>query len=356
LKKWRLIEVTAGLKGNFYATAVGSLPYKNSGTACEKIIRSFKDIPFWPQLVRRSFFENMYVQFSEKLPALVADPETKRIYIDTQKDMSGGLEELYDKFIKDDVDFFSIGKDHAEGLYVLLEALKRSSDKPKFIKGQITGPVSFGLTVTDDKKRSLFYTPELKEALVKTLCMRARWQIRRLKETGADCIMFIDEPYLTSIGSSFVNLKKEEAFSSLGEVIEAVHKEGALSGIHCCGNTDWGLLLGTEVDILSFDAYNFSETISLYPEELKGFLKRGGVLAWGIIPNTQEVVGESYDSLLERLETALGMLVKKGIEKEALLAAMIVTPSCGLGLIDEYLAEIVIDHTVEFSNRLRKGY
>lgn len=348
--------MAAGLKGNFYATAVGSVPYKNSGVACEKIIRSFKDIPFWPQLVRRSFLENMYVQFSERLPSLVVDQETKSIYIDTQKDTTAQLEELYDRFIKDDVDFFSISQDHAGGLYGLLEALKAIPDKPKFIKGQITGPVSFGLTVTDDKKRSLFYTPELKEALVKTLCMRARWQIRRLKETGADCVMFIDEPYLTSIGSSIVNLKKEEAFSSLIEIIQAIHKEGALSGIHCCGNTDWGFLLGTGLDILNFDAHNFSESVSLYPEELKGFLKRGGVLAWGIIPNTYEAVSESYDSLFKRLETALGLLTKKGIEKKALLEAMIITPSCGLGLIDEYLADIVIDHTVEFSNRLRKAY
>lgn len=344
------------LKGKFYPTAIGSLPYKDPKTACEKILGNFKEIPFWPQLVRRSFFENMYVQFSEGFPGAVVDIENKRIYVDTKKDLSKETEALYEKFLKDDVDSFSVSRDYAEGLYAFTELLTKTRAKPKFLKGHITGPVSFGLTVTDEKNRSLFYNTELKEALIKTLSMRARWQVRKLKETGINCIIFIDEPYLTSIGSSFVSLKKEEVLSGLGEVIQAVHKEESLCGIHCCGNTDWSILLTTRVDILSFDAYNFYETISLYPRELEAFLERGGILAWGIIPNTQELLKENYNSLVERLEKALDLLVKKGIKKNDILDSMIITPSCGLGLIDEYLSDIVIEQTVGFSEKLRKLY
>ncbi|MBI4335871.1 MAG: hypothetical protein HY589_04375 [Candidatus Omnitrophica bacterium] len=354
MNKWD--KVIDDLRGKFYPTAVGSLPYRDSDRACDKILRSFSRIPFWPQLVRRSFSENMYVQFSENLPGAVVDEGKKTIYVDTGRDLSKEIGDVYERFLADDVDFFSISRARAEGLYAFCDFLKTAKDKPVFVKGQITGPVSFGLTVTDEKKRSLFYNTELKEALTKILSMRARWQIRKLKETGMDCMIFIDEPYLSSIGSSFVSLKKEDALSSISEVAAAIHREGALCGIHCCGNTDWGFLLEADINILSFDAYNFYESVSLYPDELGRFLKRGGLTAWGIVPNNQEGLSEDSNSLAARIEKALGLLEKKGIEKQVVLSSMMITPSCGLGLVDEDTADAVIERTARFSERLKDIY
>ena len=346
-----------GLKGKFYPTTTGSLPYKDPKVACEKVLKNFSEIPFWPQLIRRSFLENMYVQFAGGFPGVVVDQPEKKIYVDTSDaaQISGEVERLYEKVLNDDVDFFSIGRDHAEGLYALVEEIKASGAKPKFAKGQITGPVSFGLTVTDEKKRPLFYNTELKEVLIKTLCMRARWQVRKLKETGAEgVIIFIDEPYLASIGSSFISLQKEDVVSTLNEVAEAIHKEGGICGMHCCGNTDWGLVLESGIEILNFDAYNFSDSLLLYPAELKKFLGRGGLLAWGIVPNTQDIRSETADTLIARLSDAAGRLAKKGIKKEEIFNSMIISPTCGLGLIDDELAELVIKRTIEISEMLRK--
>ncbi len=341
------------LKGKIYPTAVGSLPFTDPKQACEKILKSFKALPFWPQLTRRSFLENMYVQYAEKIPGIVVDLKEKRIYVDTRKDSSAEFEKLYERFLENDVDFFSISSQRAEGLYAFTDIVKGLKAKPAILKGQTIGPVSFGLTVTDDKRRALFYDIEQREALIKTLTMRARWQVRKLSETGLPCIIFIDEPYLSSIGSSYVSLKKQEAAFALNEMIDALHQEGASCGVHCCGNTDWGFLLGTGLDILNFDAYNFYEGIALYPDELSAFLKRGGMLAWGLVPTNEDVLKENDSTLLGRFEKALALLAKKGIKKEDILNSMIVTPSCGMGLLDEYLADMIIEQTVRLSEKLK---
>ena len=71
---------------------------------------------------------------------------------------------------------------------------------------------------------------------------------------------------------------------SLDEVIDAVHAQGALAGVHVCANTDWSLLLDSQVDIINFDAYGYFDKFVLYGDLLKQFIASGRYLAWGLVP------------------------------------------------------------------------
>jgi len=61
------------LERPFVATGIGSLPHKDPDKAAGWIVENIVDIPFWPQLPKRSYLENMYVQFAENLPGVVVD-------------------------------------------------------------------------------------------------------------------------------------------------------------------------------------------------------------------------------------------------------------------------------------------
>ena len=65
----------------------------------------------------------------------------------------------------------------------MLETLKRVPGE--WAKGQVTGPISFGLIVTDQNLRASLYDEMLCDAIVKNMGMNARWQVRQLK-TVAD--------------------------------------------------------------------------------------------------------------------------------------------------------------------------
>jgi hypothetical protein len=125
-----------------------------------------------------------------------------------------------------------------------------------------------------------------------------------------------------------------------------------LKGIHCCGNTDWSVLLSTNLNILSFDAYSYLETLSLYPKELKAFLERGGILAWGIVPTSEDVLKEEAESLVRRFKEGVETLSKNGID-QTLLQRAIITPSCGTASLSIPLSERVCHLTAEVSKRLR---
>jgi hypothetical protein len=337
------------------ATALGSFPHTDVHAVCRLVLDYFPDIPVWPQLPRLHFRENMYVQFTQGLPCLVIDEEREKIFFDTEQDTTPALEAFYERIIADDVDYFALTPEYAAGFYAMAEHLRAIPAGDGFVKGHVTGPVSLGLTITDETRRASLYNDLLADALTKTCAMKARWQIRQLKSLRSHVIIFIDEPYLASFGSAYVSLNRESVVTMLNEVVEAIHAEGGMAGIHCCGNTDWPLLTETQTDIISFDAYHYVETIALYPAELEAYLKRGGVLAWGIVPTSEAIVHETEASLVAKLERGWGMLQAKGLDPAKLLEACLITPSCGAGPMTIDLAEKLIRDTAGVSSAMRAG-
>lgn len=322
------------------ATGIGSVPFKDSAEALSAIFSNLKTIPFWPQLPRRSFLESMYVQYSEGLPGLVIDNVKKTIHLDTVK-TAAELECSYTKYLEGDLDYFKISPDHAEGFYAFIEQFNGSARDVKYIKGHITGPISFGLTVTDENKRAVMYDKDTFEVMTKVLCMKAKWQVRQLKKLFPSVIIFIDEPYLVSIGSSYVTINIDDAFAKLDELIAAIKEEGALVGLHCCGNTDWPLLLKRDLDILNFDAYAFTKELLLYSAEVKAFLARGSTIAWGVVPSSDAIDRETVESLAAKYREGIKALTDKGIPKDGI--SSIVTPSCGVGSLNQTTARRVFE-------------
>ncbi|MBU0519841.1 methionine synthase, partial [bacterium] len=178
--------------------------------------------------------------------------------------------------------------------------------------------------------------------------------IQQLKRLHPDVIIFIDEPYLSSFGSAFINLTREQVLLYLGEVIDAVHQEGALAGIHCCGNTDWSLVMDTETDIVNFDAYEYFQGMTLYIDNLNNYLNRGGVLAWGIIPTSDKIKDETDKSLRDKFFDRVDDLENRGVPRDLLLNQSLITPSCGMGTMKYSLAEEVLHKLAETSKIVRK--
>lgn len=336
-------------------TAVGSLPYQDVEKATEIVLENLPEIPVCFQLPKISFYENMYVQYSEKLPCLVTDPHQKKIYFDTNQQYYKELEMFYQAYLEKDDDYFALTPKFSVGFYALLSKLK-DVKLSKYIKTQITGPISFAMTVTDQNKKAIYYHKEIFEAIVKGLSMKAYWQAKKIKEEGYIPIIFIDEPYLSAIGSAYASIKKEEVINSLDEIITLIKDLGGITGVHCCANTDWSILCKTDVDIISFDAYNYLESVSLYREDLTSFLNKGSYLAYGIVPSSQEAANENITSLVTKLKKGISILFDQGILSSKTKNNFIITPSCGMGTLEEELSEKILNLTKKLSRVAREEW
>jgi methionine synthase II (cobalamin-independent) len=338
---------------SYIPTGIGSFPHQDEKEVIPLILKNFPDIPFWPQLPKRSFLEGVVVQYSEGFPSLKWNKKGQRVWVDTSHGFDKEIERFYQNLEGGKLKPFEITKDFARGFRILKELTSESHRKEiKYIKGQITGPITFGLTLADLEGKSIFYDPTLRDILIKHLSLKAQWMEKRFNDLfpGIPTIIFFDEPSLSSFGSAFSGLNREEVVQSLNECFATVK---GLKGTHCCGNTDWSVLLSTNLDILSFDAYGYLGTLSLYPKELKTFLERGGILAWGIIPTSDRVAKEDAYSLVARFKRGIETLSNKGIDP-VLLKRAILTPSCGVGSLSIPLAERVCQLTAEVSKRLRE--
>lgn len=336
---------------NCLPTIIGSMPQTDASEACKMVLHYLKDIPAWPQLPKRSYQENMYVQYSQGFPGLVIQDE--KIWVDRTKEIDKPLEKLYSAYLENNIYQYPITPDYAAGLHRFLD---HAGLNVRAVKGQVVGPVTWGMTVTDNNQRAIAYDDVLADACAKLLKLKAGWMEKELQKISKNTLIFVDEPYLTSFGSSFFALSKEKVISLLEEVFSGI---SGLKGVHCCGNTDWSVLLETSMDILSFDTYGFAQSLTLYPREIKNFISRGGIIAWGIVPNEEEVLNkESVASLQDRLEEAIAPFTRVGIEIpfRRLVAQGLLTPCCGLDRLSPEAAGTALQILSELSQKVRRKW
>lgn len=342
----------------FAALAIGSLPQTEVAETLDLIYACLPEVPFWPQLPNRSFFESMYIQYAEGLPGVRLDTEKERFFVDKESEaFATELTAFYESVMAADLEAFAISPERAQGLYQGLPALARrfGGRRPALVKGQVTGPVSFGLGVVDGGRRPIIYDDTMADVVVRHLNMKARWQEAFLQRVfpGVPTLTFFDEPYMVSFGTAFCSLSREQVRDLINGVVSGL--EG-LVGVHCCGNTDWSLLLDTRVDLLNFDAYEYGENLLLYAEELKTFLERGGLLAWGVVPTSEAIDHEDVASLARRLRDQVEELAQKTGCRDLVLRQSLVSPSCGAGSLSLARARRVFELTHELSENMRQSY
>jgi methionine synthase II (cobalamin-independent) len=334
---------------------------ENHKEALREVLKVTPEIPLWVQLPALPQ-EGMMVQFLPGIPGVTR--ENGRVFIDTTAaTFENDLLAFYEAYLSVtegnvplDNTPFSLTKKTAQGFFTLLEEMAQPPRPLVALKGQITGPVTLATGLKDQDGKAVFYDDRLLDVVVKTVAMKARWQVEKLSQKGVPVIIFIDEPGLAGFGtSSFISISGEDVKKVLSEVIDQIHLAEGIAGVHVCANTDWSLIFDSSADILSFDAYAFFDRIVLFEERLKPFFNQGRILAWGIVPtsHTDEIERETASSLISKWEDQTARLEALGINRDTILAQSLITPSCGTGSLPLPHALKVLELTREVSAGLR---
>ncbi len=352
---------------SFVATAIGSLPHTDRVDAANLVFNTMQEMPVLPQLAKVNQNEDMTSQLNERIPGVMFDEEEKRWYIDQESEtFFEELEEFmldYEAIVSEGdmetLEKYAISEERCSAMPLFLE--KINQNRPPFVKGQVIGPFTFGTTLVDREKKCAFYDETLKEVLVKALTLKALWMVKKFREASPNSrpVIFMDEPSISQYGTSaFITVKKEDLTGCFSEIVGVLRQHGVLTGIHCCGKSDWSVVTASGVDILNFDACCFAQSLGLYPAELENFLKNGGKIAWGIIPtmDTDALEATNLELSVQKYDEAISYLTNKGIDKNLILESTLITPACGMGILTVEQANKAMQLTGELAKVLRDKY
>lgn len=307
------------LTGMCQNTAMGILPHSDINVAIDLALTM--DIPFWPQLPKVNFYEDMYVQVTENFPGIEVDPKNEKIIF--------SLDKFYDQLNvyaenMDNEEYFALTGQYSKVYKGFLET--PNLDKFHAIRGQSIGPISFGLKITDENRKPIIYNAEIKDFIYDIIAKKINVQYRELIKHNPNAFVWVDEPGLAFIFGSFTGYTGSTALTDYQAFLDNL--EGP-KGIHLCGNPDWDFLLkNLQLDILSIDIYSNGEIFVKYASEIKAFLERGGIISWGITPTlTEELTGETVHTMIKMLEGFWNFLNKHGVDKDLLLKQSWLAPS-----------------------------
>jgi hypothetical protein len=292
------------------------MPHKNVEDAL-KLALSL-DIPYWPQLPNISYSEDMYAQTSENFPGISINTEEEKISFD-----SGAFEEEIANYSQKmaDPDTFALSSEYSKVYHSFLA--KDLSGYPA-IRGQVTGPVSFGFRIMDENLRPLIYNEEARALLFDFIQRKVNTQYHQLKEKNENAFVWVDEPglgWVFSGLSGYSDLQASQDYRNFWDGLDGP------SGLHLCASVNLPYLLELRPNILSFDAYQMELMPKGYADAVAKYITNGGIISWGIVPtdsdNLSQHTPETLAALLlgywESLSDNTRILVKR-IAEQALLA------------------------------------
>ncbi len=336
------------IPGNLLTTAMAVMPHKDVDRALETALSL--DIPFWPQLPHVSYYEDMYVQASEHFPGIVLDLEAQTLRFSMDKFLTE-FEETMARF--EEPEYFDISPDYSAVYHKFLDL--DLSDRPA-IRGQLEGPISFGLNVHDQDDRPILFDDTVRPFMLEVMARRVNVQLARLKELNPNAFMFVDEPGLQFLFSALSGYSDTAAKADMDAFLALIERP---RGVHLCGNPDWDFLLNLDLDVLSLDVYTNGEVFASYARSIQRFLDRGGVLVWGVVPtNFEPFEKETADSLIAIVERAWNHLFDNGIDRDLLLSQSLLSPAtcCLVNPDGEVTVEKAFESIKELSAVLREKY
>ena len=308
-------------------TGIGSLPHTQLELGLQMALQV--DIPYLPQLPVGNPLELMIPASIEGLPGLRVDAEGMcTVDVDEWGRGQAAFGERLDRAIRTGelAELEPSPQAYRAWRPFLWEIEHR---KLALAKAQISGPCTVRWVTRLSTGGAVSELPELEQQLFRLVLARSLAMVRALRRVGATPLFYFDEPGLYALDPR--DPSHLIALQELKLAATALQKEGALVGLHCCGNTAWGALLPLGFNLLSIDVRLSLESLVEDRAAFQAFLAGGGSLSLGVIP-TNLTAQYEVPELLSALTATLGEALPPDVTVAEVLNRSLLTPACGLGM------------------------
>lgn len=324
-------------------TGIGSLPHTQLEMAMQQALST--DVPYLPELPKRTPNEALAAQVLDALPGLKLLPGgLLTVDFDGWKAGAFALDARLDE-AKDPGNFEPFLPSAASASAWSPFLFEVSTRGCAFAKVQCAGPA----TVLASLAGGAQLPERLERQVLHLVVHRALAMAWAIRVTGAVPIVFLDEPVLGAVRQAS-KAAQERELEHLRHTVLGLRNEGAVTGIHCCGEADWAPLLKLGLDVLSFDATTSLDKLLVSRPDVERFLETGGWFGLGLVPTdarTPQEFDERLEATLKKVESLPSPL------RSRILSQSLLTPACGLGARTVGDVERVFEALLTAQARLR---
>jgi hypothetical protein len=194
-------------------------------------------------------------------------------------------------------------------------------------------------------------------------------QYKALKGKNPNAFVWVDEPGLGYVFSGLSGYNDQQAKEDYAQFMQGL--EGP-KGLHLCAEVNLPYLLELGIEILSFDAFQIGFMPKEYTQSVAEFIKKGGVISWGIVPTEFKALETQTPEKLASLLSSYWEIIsqKTSISLDQIAEQALVAPArcCLVELtieaaeraktsnIEERIVEKAFAFLPELSQILKKRY
>ena len=229
--------------------------------------------------------------------------------------------------------------------------------EPPYAVLNLLGPFTLSQRLQNAAEEQMLIDKNYRKLFIQGICVKALWMIEKIKEISPKTtpIIMLEEPMFAQLGDikrSNEEITVELVTGLFSRVFEKLHESGAVVGVQCLDKCDWKIPINAGVDLISFDAYNNPNVLTIIPETIIEFISRGGKINWAIVPVMNESIVKSLniDYLYKRLLSTMQGLILSGVPEQYVYNSAMVSIQ---GDVDK-LPIIFAEKAIILANQLSK--
>lgn len=335
---------------------IGALPYENLDTATTMQAKLFEQIPYLAFLPKIDKDDNIYKRTFSAIPGIKVSNKKVVLKANTNsfKQNLLKLDKAYNNPTLENLNPYAIESPFLEKFANLVKKFK-----PQYACINLLGPFTVSQILVDSAEAQTLTDKSFRKLFIQAVCIKALWFIEKLKEYNRKTkpIIILEEPTFSQFG--MLKRENEEITPELvtnlfARVIEKLQEAGAIVAIQCFEKCNWQLPIKAGVDIISYDAYNNPNNLSIMPDDVIEFIKRGGKINWGIVPTLNEnlIKSTSIDYMCKRLFATFDGVVLSGVPVDLVYNSSLVSIQGDTDHLPVIFAEKAIMLATQLSKRI----
>lgn len=334
----------------------GALPYENIETTTRMAAKLFEKIPYIPVMPLVNDKDSILRRTLSNIPGIKIT-DSNKISLRFSEKTEAAMKQLDKAFVsptKESLQDFGFNAPFLEKFFQMIKKFKSPNACINLL-----GPFTLSQLLLENADIQLLADKNYRKLVIQAISVKAMWIVDKIKEycPQTEVLILLEEPLLGKFGdvqrqNEMITL--ELITTLLSRVIEKIKSAGAMVGVQCMEKCNWQIPINAGVDLISFDAYNNPNNLTIIPETIIDFISRGGKICWCIVPAMNEAIVKSLnvEYLKTRLLTTFDGLVLAGVPANFVYNSSFVSVQGNLDHLPLIFAEKALILSTQLSKKI----